>query len=302
MCNKIEEYLDVNLKEKLSTYNVSNDIVRNIISDVKDRLYSILYRWNDGNFRKTILVLGNEEAINYLPKRNIEIRSLVVIAIRNSLIEELSCDKNSFGISGQVIKDEDIPLITGDAINYFSQINLSEISKSIELTDNDVFGNLQNDFPATWQALFNLSDFSKLCVSYNPVKATELNLDAIRVIDLKNSKRFSVVMSGINPSFGDEEINILSLIKKGNINAFITDSLKSVTRNPNKLFQLIEFVLSCNAVFVTTNYYIENGYVEKRNGFLKPGHTIDEMKQNYYNYKGLEKKHRMTLKTQRKQI
>ena len=61
MYNIVEEYLNVNLKEKLSTYNIGDDIIMNIISDIRDRLCSILYRWNDDNFRKTVLVLGNEE-------------------------------------------------------------------------------------------------------------------------------------------------------------------------------------------------------------------------------------------------
>jgi len=61
-----------------------------VVEDVAQRLESVLSHWNDVPFRRTILVLGSEEACFWRPlSASIEIRSLVVVAVRNRLIEDL---------------------------------------------------------------------------------------------------------------------------------------------------------------------------------------------------------------------
>src|SRR4051794_12836097 len=62
-----------------------------VADDVKQRLESILSHWGDRPFRRTILLLGTEEAVFWEPRTaDIEIRSLVVVCVRNSLITDLN--------------------------------------------------------------------------------------------------------------------------------------------------------------------------------------------------------------------
>ena len=62
-----------------------------VLEDVSRRLESLLFHWNDRAFRRTILMLGTEEATFWEPQAaSLEIRSLVVVAVRNSLIEDLA--------------------------------------------------------------------------------------------------------------------------------------------------------------------------------------------------------------------
>ena len=59
-----------------------------VVEDVSRRLESLLSHWSDLAFRRTILILGTEEASFWEPyTASLEIRSLVVVAVRNSLID-----------------------------------------------------------------------------------------------------------------------------------------------------------------------------------------------------------------------
>src|ERR1700730_2726779 len=54
-----------------------------VVEDVTLRLESLLPHWNDMPFRCTVLAIGTEEASYWEPRNaNIEIRSLVVVAVR----------------------------------------------------------------------------------------------------------------------------------------------------------------------------------------------------------------------------
>jgi hypothetical protein len=53
----------------------------------------------------------------------------------------------------------------------------------------------------------------------------------------------SVVLSGIDPSYDQQLVTILNYIKEGDLLYFFADSFKGITRNPDKLFRIIDFVL-----------------------------------------------------------
>lgn len=64
-----------------------------------------------------------------------------------------------------------------------------------------------------------------------------------------------------------------------------------------KLLTIMEFVMGNNLWIVTTNYFIENGHVERRPKLLKPGHEHAEMKRNFLNGTGVTKHHKFWLKS-----
>ena len=61
-----------------------------VVSDARHRLNSLLTHWHDSPFRRTALLLGVEEASFYEPATvDLDIRSMVVVGVRNSLVEDL---------------------------------------------------------------------------------------------------------------------------------------------------------------------------------------------------------------------
>ena len=86
----IQEYTQGLLLPHLQALALSKPQRAIVIDDVSRRLESLLFHWGDLAFRRTILILGTEEASFWEPfTASLEIRSLVVVAIRNSLIEDL---------------------------------------------------------------------------------------------------------------------------------------------------------------------------------------------------------------------
>lgn len=76
---------------------------------------------------------------------------------------------------------------------------------------------------------------------------------------------------------------------------FVIDGFKSLTRNVEKLFIILEFLMSRWTPLVTTNYFIANVHIERRLKPLKAGHSHDEMFRNCRNTNGLGEYHKHYL-------
>src|SRR5262249_51351304 len=125
-----------------------------VVEDVTERLESLLSHWCDVSFRRTVLVLGTEEASFWSPRNaNIEIRSLVVVAVRNSLIEDLGTPHpySKALLSPKILlPDSRMPWITGEAIKAFQKVDLGGMRAHPR---RDVFGDLPRRFPIAWRVL-----------------------------------------------------------------------------------------------------------------------------------------------------
>jgi hypothetical protein len=65
-----------------------------VVNDVTERLESLLSHWSDVPFRRAVLAMGTEEASFWEPRNaSIEIRSLAVVAVRNSLVTDLNASR-----------------------------------------------------------------------------------------------------------------------------------------------------------------------------------------------------------------
>jgi hypothetical protein len=61
----------------------------------------------------------------------------------------------------------------------------------------------------------------------------------------------------------------------------------------------MEFLLTRNCAFVTSNYYIENGYTERRTEIVRAAsckHSMKEMEKHFSMINGLGPKHTYALK------
>src|SRR5262249_20236114 len=127
----ISAYLQQHLTGQLATRGLTDRQIATVVDDVRLRLASLLRHWNDPSMRQTILFPGREEATFYEPSdANLDVRSLVVVAVRNSCLEHLASTPEAarqLGVADQAVSDRDIPVITGDAIAYFREIDLASV-------------------------------------------------------------------------------------------------------------------------------------------------------------------------------
>ena len=93
-----------------------------VVSDARHRLNSLLTHWHDSPFRRTALLLGVEEASFYEPATvDLDIRSMVVVGVRNSLVEDLADDRPAtpaLTIRRPAITDSGMKSLTIAAINH----------------------------------------------------------------------------------------------------------------------------------------------------------------------------------------
>ncbi len=90
----IQEFTQSVLAPQLLTLGLNKHQRAIVLEDVAQRLESLLSHWSDLPFRRTILVLGTEEASFWEPRTaSLEIRSLVVVTVRNSLVTDLNASR-----------------------------------------------------------------------------------------------------------------------------------------------------------------------------------------------------------------
>lgn len=273
----IESYTWNILKKQLQKAKISNTALYNIIDNVKEQLYSILYNFKDEEFRNAILIVGSEEGTFYEPK-NILVANMVVVAIRNSLLEGVSSKSYKQYGSNTYLNDFSIKEITKSAIEYFSKIDLFELSNLLILDESkDVYRNISNKYPTAMKALIELSKCSEsnLEHDYKKLKTKPFELEELNNV-LTDEIKKTVYESGIDSTFNDTLCNLLLEIKNNDSQLFFIDSFKMCTRNYEKLLKILEFVLTHDAYFLTNNYFISNTYVSRRKKLLKASDTTEE--------------------------
>lgn len=109
------------------------------------------------------------------------------------------------------------------------------------------------------------------------------------------------IYDGYSPEIEPPLMAFLKMLSADSNGALIVDSLKSVTRNITKLLSILEFLLTRDLIFASTNYYMENGHVERRMKPLRAGHSTNDMLRNVSNTSGLGYKHKAALSQYAKQ-
>lgn len=79
----------------------------------------------------------------------------------------------------------------------------------------------------------------------------------------------------------------LGNVISGRIDIFYVDCFKGLTRNFEKVLHVLEIILQSGKAFVTCNYYISNGRIEKRRKILRASHSQKDMFDNVRNLNGL---------------
>jgi hypothetical protein len=159
----IDGYVKSLLAPQLRSLGLSPQQVGVVIGEVRERLQSLHFHWNDVPFRQALLVLGTEEASFWEPQSaSLDFRSLVVVAIRNSLITDLNASRaytKALRSRRELLPDRRMPLITGEAIRYF---HAADQSGSCPQPKNDAF--------ATSLAASRTPGMSSPCSAIHPTR------------------------------------------------------------------------------------------------------------------------------------
>jgi hypothetical protein len=303
-CEHIELYLSNILRAQLDSFGVDALYVERIVNTVREQVQSCIYHWNDVNFRKALLLIGSEEGTFYKPYAEDDIRNFVVVTIRNSEVECLQSENFSEAGLSRELDDIDVKSITSAAIEYFKKVDFSIMQKEMEPPVFDKYCELSRKYPISWRTLYELACTKKQISEYGSVaRLAKPNIDTLPIINEKknigiNSNLASigacVVSDGISYS-ADPQLRGLIDMCVAEEQPFVVDGFKSLTRNIEKLLLILEYLLFHNADFVTSNYYLFNGHVERRTKLIRVGRSFDDGLRNWSKTAGLGARHRVVL-------
>ncbi len=296
----VSHYLNQILAPRLRNYGVSELFLLYTIDIINAQMTSLLRHWDDRVFRNTVLLLGLEEGSYYEPPCKIDVRCFVVVAIRNSPIETMQSDAYTEAGLAKCLTNASVKDITSEAIRYFSTQDFAAMCKqATSSTKADLYLHLKQQHPVAWAALEKLATTSAKTVDYPKVtidKAFDLdNLDGDTDVTVESGKLKVGVYDGYTPEIEPPLKAYLKMLLEGSNGMLVVDSLKSLTRNITKLLDILEFLLTRGLIFTSTNYYLENGHVERRIKPLRAGHSAMEMQKNTSNVTGLGYRHKAAL-------
>ena len=127
----IDNYLNDVLAYQLKEFVASDVICERINNNIRLQMLSLFEYWNDDKFRNIILNIGLEEGEFYQPNAPSEVKCFVVVTIRNSLLETLASDDYESLSATRALSDDELKRITSKAIEYFSEIDFTVLSKSL---------------------------------------------------------------------------------------------------------------------------------------------------------------------------
>ena len=290
----VQGYTNSILVPQLASLGLTKRQRKIVAEDVTQRLESLLSHWSDVPFRRTVLVIGTEEASFWEPgSASLDIRSLVVVAVRNSLVTDLNATRaytKALRSPTEFLPDEKMPWITGEAINYFQAANLDTVQIQAK---RDVFGSLPRRFPNAWHVLSLLGNSSEREIEYNlPItRAEPVDFSACRAGD----RDFMDIEAGFDPSLNDYLADVLRKIERKELGLFFSLSFKWITRNPEKLLSIIDHILRFGGTVVTPNYLLSPVYLARRHPLLRPAHFSSEIEAQIANPVGLSERHREAL-------
>lgn len=299
MIKEVEYYLEDILKKQLNQFGIYHNQI--ILDSVRRQIYSLLFHWNDKEFRNTILFTGLEEGHFYLPDSSDLVKSFVVVTVRNSYLESVGSSFYKRYSFERQIRDEEMKIFTSAAIEYFKKMDFSNLSKQIQLSPkDDYYQNIIIKYPNSYKILGILANMNKNEVYFDKIDITKCSNLFLQGMNTAGDRERITTEDGIDQEIGLDLLRAIQTFIEYQI-PFITLSFKFITRNFEKLLRVIQFLLEQNVTLVSCNYYISNGYVARRNKLLRPAHTEKERDVNIRNVTGLSKRHAKAINDARKE-
>lgn len=294
----VNRYLDEVLKPQLLALMVSEAYIDEIYDVVSELMNSALYHWQE--MKNVFITLTKEEALFYEPEAALEVKTFVVLTLRNSPIETLQADSYKRAGLKQKISEEQLKEITSAAISYFKQIDLDMCFSDKELpSEKDIYGYLQQSYIVTWRALEMISNSTEQSISFSSyrIKDGRSLLEVYREKESVTTSNIRDVVDGYDITIDNNLYYKLKDIAE-NKQVFFADCFKMVSRNIEKLFVVIEYLLANDAIFVTSNYLLGHTYAEKRKEVLRAASgkkPYEDICRHLTDTSGLEENHRRIL-------
>lgn len=266
----VEKYLDEILEAQLKQYRLRYRFIKQIKEDIFDRICSLAIRYKSDDLYEILRFTVMEEALFYRPKAELETRVLTVAAIRNSKLEiaaSVSCGEFKML---EPLPDEIVKSITQEAIGYFRQFSMEEIGE--ECRDKnfiDVFGQGAKKYPLATEILKRVALMPGTTATAPKSQIVENPSDFERF----NQKSRVAICDGYTLSFDAQLTETLGLVLSGKVDYFYVDSFKMLSRNFEKILHVLEILLAHDKIFLTPNYYISSGYLEKRGTIIRAAHS-----------------------------
>lgn len=184
-------------------------------------------------------------------------------------------------------------------IEYFDRLDMRRICRQISLSaSEDYYDAIVRNHPVAWKALMKMGNSAAAVITYPKVEGSESTASLETLFDARQRPLEDItegVQDGYDPKIQGDLLNALMALKDDQIEVLYYDSFKMLTRNFEKLMRVLDYVLSIGKPFVTCNYYISNGYIERRASLVKPAHSLKEMGEKLALVNGTGKKHRVVL-------
>ncbi len=295
----VDGYVTTTLLPQLRALGLMSQQRALIAGDVRQRLLSLLGRWDDSVFRATALLLGTEDATFYQPAEvPLEIRALVAVGVRNSMLEDITASRPSEPALRGVrerLRDAQVPAFTGRAVMFFAQHARQHGDWGVPPVtgDGDLFGALAQTYPLAWERLRLLAT--------SPAKEHDLAAPEEGLFSMPPPPRerrnaiAPIVLSGYDPAIDEPLRARLDAIQAGTLEMLFAPTFKGLTRNPAKLLYAIETIIAAGGTFCTLNYLIRRDYCARREMLVRPPHEEDEILPALRIYDGLVPRHRTAI-------
>ena len=293
----IQGYLDDVLYSDLLIKDVPDSSIFRIQQDIKNHMLSFLSHYDSIEFQKAFFVLVEEQSFFYEPfDIPLNIRSFVVTTVRNSMIEYLfSVNYQEMGLRNR-LEESYIKVIFVHACEYFHKCDFKQLCvEAKQACVHDFYGDLMEKYPLAYTALVQIG-----CKKNNPIRYKKGTPSAILSflpiqVNANDHHNVSKIKNGISSEMDSDDLIFLRHIELEESACVYFDCFKMLSRNVEKVMKFLEFILQKDALFVTSNYYITNGYIEKRIPLLQAAHTLDEANKKFLNHQGLLQLHREAL-------
>ena len=288
----IQEYLNDLLGNQLR--EMKYRYREQIVADIKNRMCSLLSKWDDEEYRRTILFVTDEEALFYEPYAAAEVKEFVVAALRNSMLEvAASVNCTQFKMQDP-LSNEKIRQLTSDAIVYFRQCSFASLREEAQSMEfKDVYGQAIKKYPLAWDVLKKTALMTGEILEFAGADQTVSEYEDQKLDCRKYDK---VICDGYSLEFDEYLEEALGNLISGHTEVFFVDSFKILTRNFEKVLHVLQIILENGRTFVTCNYYISNGYIEKRKEILRAAHSEKDVLKNLRNMRGTPAELRTILK------
>lgn len=290
---RITGYLNEILIPQLRAMGVSEEFLAKIYGVVGRQMRSAAAHRADGRFFRALEVLVSEEAPFYLPVAPKGVGPFVVLTLRNSPFETLQSDSFAeAGLKGP-ISFFDIVKVTSGAIKFFSAAGLPEGEAG-----EDMYGELARRYPAAWSALEAVGSMQGDSCTFDVPRGENAGAFCEKILRLERAAEdaeSNIVQDGYNNEITPLAARQLIRAIEGE-GLFYTDCFKMISRNPEVVLAVLEFLLLNGGAFVSTNYYITGGYAEKRKRILKAAHNYDELRAHLLDTEGGGRQHLAALR------